>query len=83
MQSLEQCTAAVENLGGYAHGLYAERWAPYVKVSPVQSSRSTAEPTCTCTRCLSLCQSRCWPPSCFAAAAGPFGGKQPLVLGCM
>ena len=36
MQSLEQCTAAVQNLGGYAHGLYAERWAPYVKVSPVQ-----------------------------------------------
>jgi phosphoribosylaminoimidazole carboxylase (NCAIR synthetase) len=23
--------AAVEALGGYAHGLYAERWAPFTK----------------------------------------------------
>lgn len=25
-------SAAVESLGGCAHGLYAERWAPFVKV---------------------------------------------------
>lgn len=25
--------AAVESLGDYGQGLYAERWAPYVKVS--------------------------------------------------
>lgn len=24
--------AAVESLGGYGQGLYAERWAPFVKV---------------------------------------------------
>ena len=27
--------AAVASLGGVEHGLYAERWAPFVKASPL------------------------------------------------
>jgi hypothetical protein len=30
-----QAAAAVESLGGYQQGLYAERWAPYVQVAGV------------------------------------------------
>ena len=30
--SADALAAAVEALGGYAHGLYAERWAPFTKV---------------------------------------------------
>jgi phosphoribosylaminoimidazole carboxylase len=29
--SADALAAAVEALGGYAHGLYAERWAPFTK----------------------------------------------------
>ena len=32
--SADALAAAVEALGGYAHGLYAERWAPFTKVRP-------------------------------------------------
>ena len=28
-----QAASAVESLGGYQQGLYAERWAPYVQVA--------------------------------------------------
>lgn len=28
----EGAAAAAESLGGFEHGLYAEQWAPYVKV---------------------------------------------------
>ena len=29
--SADALAAAVDALGGYAHGLYAERWAPFTK----------------------------------------------------
>lgn len=33
VQSREELEGAVEQLGGYGQGLYAERWAPFVKVT--------------------------------------------------
>ncbi|KAK9819561.1 hypothetical protein WJX81_003984 [Elliptochloris bilobata] len=38
--SADALTAAVEALGGYAHGLYAERWAPFTKELAVMVARA-------------------------------------------
>ena len=32
VKTAEDMDRAVQSLGGYEHGLYAERWAPFVKV---------------------------------------------------
>jgi len=32
VREVQGAAAAVDSLGGYGQGLYAERWAPYVKV---------------------------------------------------
>jgi len=32
VQSVEKLENAVQQLGGYKHGLYAEKWTPFVKV---------------------------------------------------
>jgi hypothetical protein len=34
VRSAGELDAAVDALGGYEHGLYAERWCPYQKVQP-------------------------------------------------
>lgn len=40
VQSVEKLENAVQQLGGYKHGLYAERWTPFVKELAVMVARS-------------------------------------------
>lgn len=41
VQSADRLENAVQQLGGYKHGLYAEKWTPFVKVHPI-------DPCCMC-----------------------------------
>lgn len=40
VQSVEKLENAVQQLGGYKHGLYAEKWTPFVKELAVMVARS-------------------------------------------
>ena len=41
VRSREELEGAVQQLGGYGQGLYAERWAPFTKVASICSGRFT------------------------------------------
>ena len=43
VQHTSDIEAAVASLGGVEHGLYAERWAPFVKASSLPGHCSGAE----------------------------------------
>lgn len=43
VRSLQELEEAVETLGGYSHGIYAERWAPYLKVRPTNPKPDFAQ----------------------------------------
>lgn len=45
VRSREELEGAVEQLGSYGQGLYAERWAPFVKVGSLTSWATTTAST--------------------------------------